>query len=114
MPLIFAYGSLQQAQIQLVTFGRRLRGADDMLVGYDIVRSADGRHATVTFTGRSDSRVPGTAFEVTDAELTAADAYERRDGYERISTVLASGTEAWVYVDKRATTPPSWRETRRA
>jgi len=106
VPLIFSYGSLQQAQVQLATFGRRLRGTDDMLAGYDIVRSADGRHANVTLTGRPSDRVPGTAFEVTDAELAAADVYERREGYQRIAAVLASGTEAWVYVDERAAAAP--------
>jgi hypothetical protein len=28
-----------------------------------------------------------------------ADAYERADDYTRISVVLASGLDAWVYVD---------------
>ena len=40
----------------------------------------------------------GTAFDVTDAELAAADEYERRAAYIRIETTLASGARAWVYV----------------
>ena len=41
-------------------------------------------------------------FEITDAELADADRYEERAVYKRIRTTLASGTEAWVYVDARS------------
>ncbi len=41
------------------------------------------------------------AFEVTDAELAAADDYERPAAYVRIAVVLASGASAWVYVHAR-------------
>jgi orotate phosphoribosyltransferase len=41
-------------------------------------------------------------FEVTDAELAAADTYERRVAYTRIHVTLASGRPAWVYVDARS------------
>jgi gamma-glutamylcyclotransferase (GGCT)/AIG2-like uncharacterized protein YtfP len=44
-------------------------------------------------------RVPGTVFEITPAELAAADAYEVAD-YERIAVTLASGQGAWVYVQR--------------
>lgn len=43
------------------------------------------------------ARVAGIVFEVTDEELAQSDAYEPA-GYTRISTVLASGRVAWVYV----------------
>lgn len=41
--------------------------------------AASGRthHANVMFNGRNDSRVSGTVFEITDAELLAADPYEQ-------------------------------------
>ena len=45
-------------------------------------------------------RVEGTAFEVTDAEIRAADAYEV-SAYARIAVTLASGARAWVYADAR-------------
>jgi hypothetical protein len=35
-------------------------------------------------------------FEVSDHELVSADEYEPA-GYQRVSTVLASGKRAWVY-----------------
>ena len=40
----------------------------------------------------------GTALDVTDAELTAADSYEMLDGYSRVLVTLASGAEAWIDV----------------
>jgi gamma-glutamylcyclotransferase (GGCT)/AIG2-like uncharacterized protein YtfP len=113
MPLLFSYGTLQDDRVQLATFGRRLRGERDDLAGFEESRveiadpaivASTGRshHANVTFNGRPASRVAGTAFEVTDAELAAADAYERTAGYERISVTLASGRQAWVYAARPA------------
>jgi gamma-glutamyl AIG2-like cyclotransferase len=107
MPLLFSYGTLQQEAVQLSTFGRRLLGTPDELVGFEqsvfriedpefVATSSTADHAIVTFTGRPESRVRGTVFEVTDQELAEADAYEPA-GYERVSAALASGRVAWVY-----------------
>jgi gamma-glutamylcyclotransferase (GGCT)/AIG2-like uncharacterized protein YtfP len=70
---------------------------------------ATGRthHANVVPNGRSGSRVSGTVFEVTDAELTAADEYERPASYGRLAVTLASGKTAWVYVHTPARLPRS-------
>jgi hypothetical protein len=113
MPLIFSYGSLQQENVQLSTFGRLLHGHRDELPGFEesLVRVEDPQvaaasdrthHANVTFNGRSDSRVSGMVFEITDAELAAADGYEQVASYKRIGAVLASGKQTWVYVDARS------------
>jgi gamma-glutamylcyclotransferase (GGCT)/AIG2-like uncharacterized protein YtfP len=111
MPLVFSYGTLQHESVQLATFGRRLRGHRDELVGFEpaSVRIEDTTtsHANVVFNGRSDSRVGGTVFEITEAELAAADAYEETAAYTRVTAMLASGTRAWVYVHApRAATRP--------
>jgi hypothetical protein len=109
MPLLFSYGTLQHLEVQLSTFGRLLAGEADDLVGFEpsLVRIEDpgvaavlGRahYANVVFTGRTDTRVSGTAFEVTDGELSAADEYERAAAYTRVAVTLASGREAWVYL----------------
>ena len=113
MPLVFSYGTLQEDSVQRSTFGRLLRGHRDELPGFEqsLVRiedpqvaAAGGRthHANVTFNGRSDSRVSGTVFEITDAELATADRYEQVAAYIRITATLASGKQAWVYVDARS------------
>jgi len=85
MPKLFSYGTLQKEDVQLATFGRRLTGVSDALVGYrqsmvgiddpEVVRtSGKTHHPIVAFTGRREDRVPGALFEITDAELAHADA----------------------------------------
>lgn len=113
MPLVFSYGTLQEEGVQRATFGRLLQGHRDALPGFEQslvkiedpeVAAASGRthHANVTLNGRPDSRVSGMAFEITDAELATADRYERLAAYIRIAVTLASGKQAWVYVDARS------------
>jgi gamma-glutamylcyclotransferase (GGCT)/AIG2-like uncharacterized protein YtfP len=110
MPLLFSYGTLQQANVQLSTFGRLLEGQSDELPEFEpslvkiedpqvVAGSGQTHHANVTYNGRHDSRVSGTIFEITDAELAAADAYEQLAAYKRIAVTLESGKQAWVYVD---------------
>ena len=108
MALLFSYGTLQEEPVQLSTFGRRLHGQRDALPRFEPslvkmenpdVPSGKTHHDNVTFNGRDDSRVNGTVFDVTDTELAAADEYERLAAYKRISVTLASGKQAWVYVD---------------
>jgi gamma-glutamylcyclotransferase (GGCT)/AIG2-like uncharacterized protein YtfP len=107
MPLLFSYGTLQQEAVQISTFGRVLQGLPDVLVGFElstkqiedpafVATSGKSEHAIVTFTGKDDSRVAGTVFEVTETELAKSDAYEPA-GYERTLGTLASGKRAWVY-----------------
>jgi hypothetical protein len=109
MPLLFSYGTLQQEGVQLETFGRRLSGRADALLGFrqslatiedqEVIRkSGKTEHPIVAHTGLDEDRVPGMAFEVSEAELAEADAYEV-DAYERVLAPLASGVTAWVYVD---------------
>ena len=113
MPLLFSYGTLQQDDVQLSTFGRLLCGHPDELPLFEpsTVKIEDPHlvatlnrthHRNVTFTGRPDSRVSGTVLEITDAELAAADSYERPADYTRIAAVLASGRTAWVYRHARS------------
>jgi gamma-glutamylcyclotransferase (GGCT)/AIG2-like uncharacterized protein YtfP len=101
--MLFSYGSLQSEQVQRATFGRILGGRPDYLVNFDLVSAVPGvtPHANVV-PGSGAGRVPGMVFSVTETELAAADEYERRDGYVRIVARLASGREAWVYVDARS------------
>lgn len=109
MPLLFSYGTLQQEEVQLATFGRKLAGEKDLLVGYEpsLVKIPDPamaerlkktHHDNVTNTGDDWSSVQGTAFEVTDEELAMADTFEAQFNYVRLNVGLASGKSAWVYV----------------
>lgn len=109
MPLLFSYGTLQQEEVQLSTFGRKLDGEKDLLLGYEpsLVKIPDaavaqrlGRthHDNVTATGDDWSTVQGTVFDLTDDELARADRFEAEFAYERVNAELASGKQAWVYV----------------
>jgi gamma-glutamylcyclotransferase (GGCT)/AIG2-like uncharacterized protein YtfP len=109
--LLFSYGTLQQRDVQLATFGRELHGSADQLVGFhesmvkiedpEVVKtSGKSHHPIVKQTGRAEDCVAGTVFEVTDNELAHADKYEVSD-YQRVAAPLSSGRTAWVYVDAR-------------
>ena len=109
MPTLFSYGTLQQDDVQILTFGRVLQGQRDELPGFErsrvkienpqvVAASGETHYANVTFNGRADSRVSGIVFEITDLELAAADLYERDAKYERVAVTLASGRQAWVYL----------------
>jgi hypothetical protein len=112
MPFLFSYGTLQRVEVQVATFGRILDGYPDELVGFErsllkiddpafVAATGLAYHAIVRFNGKDESRVSGTVFEVSDAELASADQYEPA-GYTRIATVLVSGRDAWVYADASA------------
>ena len=109
MPLLFSYGTLQQEEVQVSTFGRKLEGEKDLLTGYEpsLVKIEDlalaerlkkTHHDNVSSTGDDWSSVQGTVFEVTDADLAKADTFEAQYNYKRLTVPLASGKEAWVYV----------------
>jgi gamma-glutamylcyclotransferase (GGCT)/AIG2-like uncharacterized protein YtfP len=97
MPLLFSYGTLQQEEVQLTAFGRRLAGQRDALPGYSLTSVPEG-HANVVSSNDDRASVPGTVFDVTDAELARADTFEQQFSYARILLRLASGREVWVYV----------------
>ncbi|QPQ56318.1 gamma-glutamylcyclotransferase [Allosphingosinicella flava] len=105
---LFSYGTLQQENVQLATFGRLLEGRADALAGYRLeaitiddpaVVAASGlavHHIAVPSSDSAD-QVPGTVFQITAEELAASDAYEV-EAYTRIEAPLASGSTAFVYV----------------
>jgi hypothetical protein len=109
---LFSYGTLQQESVQVSTFGRLLEGTPDALVGYmismveitdpEVLRTSGARfHPIVRHSGDPADETPGMVFEITEAELAAADTYEVSD-YVRVTAPLKSGTSAWVYVAAKA------------
>ncbi|HET8549740.1 MAG TPA: gamma-glutamylcyclotransferase family protein [Bryobacteraceae bacterium] len=97
--LLFAYGTLQDRNVQLAVFGRELRGREDALPGY-VRRMARGQShlATVELSSNPNDAVSGTVFRITEQELAVADRYEQPAAYSRICIALKSGDRAWVYV----------------
>ena len=88
MPRLFSYGTLQHEDVQISTFGRKLEGEKDLLIGYEpsLVKIPDPElakrlhklhHDNVSKTGDDWSSVQGTVFEVTDAELAKAERSKR-------------------------------------
>ena len=109
--LLFSYGTLQQSDVQLDTFGRLIDADADVLPGYtvDYTESEDHRvadvsgstvHPIVRATGNPRDKVTGTVLRVTEDELEAADEYEV-SLYVRVAAVLSSGRRAGVYVASR-------------
>ena len=107
MENLFSYGTLQQKQVQLDTFGRQLEGKEDILVGYalstvkisdpDVIKSSGKDiHPILKFTGSETDEVAGTVFEVTSQEVAQSDEYEVEE-YERVPAVLKSGRTTWIY-----------------
>jgi hypothetical protein len=105
---LFSYGTLQQDDVQLATFGRLLDGRADSLPSYAtslfeitdaevIATSGKAHHLMARPTGNPADEVSGVAFSITPAELAAADTYEA-SAYKRIAVRLKSGLEAFVYV----------------
>ena len=105
---LFSYGTLRQAEVQRATFGRLLDGRPDALTGFALsptrivdphVIGVSGKavHTIARSTGEPTDRIEGLVFEVTPAEIEAADRYESGP-IRRIAVRLASGCEAFVYV----------------
>jgi gamma-glutamylcyclotransferase (GGCT)/AIG2-like uncharacterized protein YtfP len=106
---LFSYGTLQMESVQLATFGRKLSGEPDALLGYRqskieiqdpkvAATSGANYHLNAQFTGRDSDFVAGTVFKVTMKELELADHYEDAANYKRVSVQLKSGTRVWIYV----------------
>lgn len=108
MEYLFSYGTLRQVETQLELFGRTLQGSPDKLKGYrtDTIEIKDEEFLStgekefqliaVNTNNETDS-IKGNVLEVTEKELFLADKYEPVN-YKRITVVLASGKQAWIYV----------------
>ena len=105
---LFSYGTLQQEEVQVAAFDRRLEGTPDSLVGYKLVmvqvrdqdfnaKTGASHHRNLQYTGDASDTIDGTVFSVTPKELEQGDAYEPFD-YKRVQVKLKSGLDAWVYV----------------
>lgn len=97
---LFTYGSLQDEQIQIALFKRKLKGRSDTLSGYEFAKEKLAGLYPVIFKSPSTiTGLSGMVYELTKTDLEKADEYEGED-YQRIEVVLNSGTKAWVYVGK--------------
>jgi len=106
--LLFSYGTLQDPAVQRANFSRELQGQADRMQGYRqdwveitdpavLATSGQTHHPIVSPSTEPGDSVAGMVFQISEAELAAADAYEVSD-YKRVAVSLASGLQAWVYV----------------
>ena len=106
---LFSYGTLQLESVQLATFGRKLAGSKDALLGYEITlipildeavvaELGETHYRNVRFSGYQTDVVEGMVLELSEKELREADAYEADADYNRVTVRLKSGIEAWVYL----------------
>ena len=109
MPLLFSYGTLQDEDVQISLFNRRLTGRTDYLLDYkrSLTRMGDPKfartirkahHSILRPAANETDPIKGKVLEVTDAELELADKYEPAE-YMRVVANLASRGQAWVYVE---------------
>ena len=121
MPLLFSYGTLQQDEVQVATFGRLLHGQRDELVGFEqsvlsisdpyvVETSGKTEHLIVSFTGDDQNRVSGMVFEITDdghgfdtatVPVRPSETYAA-DGMTALESVLEKGV-AWRRLRVRGT-----------
>jgi Gamma-glutamyl cyclotransferase, AIG2-like len=109
---LFSYGTLQYEAVQLATFGRKLAGTPDVLLGYRLEKIKINDPKVVEVSGDAEHlvlipvenpaefekhQVKGMVFEITPEELQQADDYEV-DAYKRVKVSLLSGNTAWAYV----------------
>ena len=96
---LFTYGTLQDPQVQQYIFGRELKGTQDRLLEFKWFENAVyGRYPLVKPTGNPNDSVKGMVYGVTEQELKTCDVYET-SAYRRRTFILASGIEAWVYIE---------------
>jgi gamma-glutamylcyclotransferase (GGCT)/AIG2-like uncharacterized protein YtfP len=112
MEKLFSYGTLQQRNVQIETFGRELDGDKDALLGYylseieiqdkDVIKtSGTNIHPILRASENPYDEVQGTVFEITKEELFNADQYEVSE-YMRVSAKLKSGKTTWIYAASEA------------
>ena len=99
---LFAYGTLNDTEVQQYVFQRVLKGEEDVLPCYRISpKRLYGRYLVLEHTGIATDTIRGFVYAVAPPDLNKADVYEG-PAYSRTSVLLTSGREAWVYVERTA------------
>jgi len=105
---LFSYGTLQLEKVQLASFGRVLKGTEDILTGYKLekVRITDKEvlkkseqefHPIAICTNDKNDKIKGTLYKISTQELKEADSYEVAD-YTRVLVTFESKKQGWIYI----------------
>ena len=102
MEKLFAYGSLQNEDIQKDLFGRILEGTAETLIGYVVkeiqIEEEFGmvHYPIITETHKTEDTINGMVYTVSTKELHQSDLYEGLH-YKRVEVHLQSNQKAWAY-----------------
>jgi len=102
MEKLFAYGSLQNEDIQTDLFGRILEGTPETLIGYIVkeiqIEEEFGivHYPIITETQKAEDTINGMVYTVSPQELRQTDLYEGLH-YRRVEVQLQSNQKAWAY-----------------
>ena len=102
MQKLFAYGTLQDKDVQENLFGRILQGTSETLIGYELneiqIEEEFGieHYPKRMETNNSNDTISGILYEVSMRELHQADLYEGLH-YKRVEVLLQSNQKAWAY-----------------
>ncbi len=102
MEKLFAYGSLQNEDIQKDLFGRILEGTPEKLIGYVVkqiqIEEEFGivNYPIITQTENQENTINGMVYEISTKELHQSDLYEGLH-YKRVEVQLQSKQKAWAY-----------------
>ncbi|WP_144893636.1 MULTISPECIES: gamma-glutamylcyclotransferase family protein [Flavobacterium] len=102
MEKLFAYGSLQNEDIQKDLFGRILEGTPETLIGYVVkqiqIEEEFGivNYPIITQTENQENTINGMVYEISTKELHQSDLYEGLH-YKRVEVQLQSKQKAWAY-----------------
>ena len=102
MEKLFAYGSLQNEDIQKDLFGRILDGTTETLVGYVVkeiqIEEEFGlvHYPIITETNKQEDTINGMVYSISLQELRQTDLYEGLH-YKRVEVHLQSDQKAWAY-----------------
>ena len=97
--LVFAYGTLKEAEIRRELLNRNVPAVKDGLPGFILEKIClDGiLYPIAVRDPYSKKTLHGEVFRVTLQEVRIIDDYES-DAYKRIKVNLNSGRKAWLYV----------------
>ena len=102
MQKLFAYGTLQDKDVQENLFGRILQGTSETLIGYELneiqIEEEFGieHYPIIMETNNSNDTISGILYEVSMRELHQADLYEGLHN-KRVEVLLQSNQKAWAY-----------------
>ncbi len=102
MEKLFAYGSLQNEDIQKDLFGRILEGTPETLIGYVVkqiqIEEEFGivNYPIITQTENQEDTINGIVYAISTKELHQSDLYEGLH-YKRVEVQLQSKQKVWAY-----------------